>query len=432
MKILVIGSGGREHALVWKIAQSKLSGKIFCAPGNGGISGLAECVDIKADDIPGLLGFAWKEKIDLTVVGPEVPLTMGIVDEFANHNLRVFGPSKAAARLEGSKVFSKELMRKYNVPTADFSVFDNADEAVSYIEKIGGSCVVKADGLAAGKGVVVCRNADEAKAAVKSMMNDRVFGDAGNRILVEECLYGQEASILVITDGREVIALASSQDHKRIFDGDKGPNTGGMGAYSPAPLVTPVLFDEIMKTVVNRTIDGLAKEGIKFRGVLYAGIMVTKDGPRTLEFNVRFGDPETEAILPRMRSDIVEAMLAASSGNLSKFARAGGLKWDPRASVCVVCAAAGYPGSYDKGKEISGLEDVAAMKDVVVFHAGTAKAGGKTVTSGGRVLGVTGLGNTIRAAIGHTYNAVRKINFEGMQFRRDIGAKAVFGTKVLQ
>jgi len=425
MKILVIGSGGREHALVWKIAQSKLVSKIFCAPGNGGISGLAECVDIKADDIHGLLEFSRKEKIDLTVVGPEVPLPMGIVDEFANQKLRVFGPSKAAARLEGSKVFSKELMRKYHVPTADFSVFDNAAEAVSYIEKRGGPCVVKADGLAAGKGVVVAQNVDEAKAAVKSMMQERVFGDAGKRILVEECLYGQEASILVITDGREVVALASSQDHKRIFDGDKGPNTGGMGAYSPAPLVTPARFDEIMKTVVDRTIDGLAKEGIEFRGVLYAGIMATKDGPRTLEFNARFGDPETEAILPRMRSDLVEAMLAASSGNLAKFARAGGLQWDPRASVCVVCAAAGYPGSYDKGKEISGLEAVAAMKDAVVFHAGTAKSGGKIVTSGGRVLGVTGLGDTIRDAIGHTYSAVGKIHFEGMQYRRDIGAKAL-------
>lgn len=425
MKILVIGSGGREHALVWKIAQSPLVDKIFCAPGNGGISGLAECVDIKAEDIHGLLDFARREKIDLTVVGPEVPLTMGIADEFAHYGLQVFGPSKDAAKLEGSKIFSKELMRKYGVPTADFSVFDDASKAVSYIEKHGAPCVVKADGLAAGKGVVVAQTVDEAKAAVKAMMQDRVFADAGSRIIIEECLTGQEASILVITDGRTVIPLASSQDHKRIFDGDKGPNTGGMGAYSPAPLVTPALFDEIMNTVVYRTIDGLAKEGLNFCGVLYAGIMVTKAGPKTLEFNVRFGDPETEAILPRLRSDLVETMLAVSRGTLDKVSRSGGLMWDHRSSVCVVCAAGGYPGSYEKGKEISGLDAAGANGDVVVFHAGTARTGGKILTNGGRVLGVTALGADIKEAVRTAYSAVDKINFEGMQYRKDIGGKAL-------
>ncbi len=364
MRILVIGSGGREHALVWKIAQSKLVDKIFCAPGNGGTTALAENVDIKADDIQGLLEFSRKEHIDLTVAGPEVPLTLGIVDEFEKYKLPVFGPNKASAQMEGSKVFSKELMRKYKVPTADFKVFDDAAEARGYIEKIGAPCVVKADGLAAGKGVIVAKTVDEAKTAVRQIMEDRIFGNAGSRVIIEECLTGQEASILVLTDSKDVIQLVSSQDHKRIFDNDEGPNTGGMGAYSPAPVVTPALFDEIMKKIIFRTIDGLVKEGITYRGILYAGVMLTKDGPKTLEFNARFGDPETEAILPRMKSDIVEAMLATSSGNLGKFLKAGGLSWEPRPCVCVVCAAGGYPGEYKKGMPVTGLDATAAMKDM--------------------------------------------------------------------
>lgn len=432
MKILVIGSGGREHALVWKIAQSKLADKIFCAPGNGGIAQYAECVDIKADDIPQLLDFVRRERIDFTVVGPEAPLAAGIVDEFAKYNLRIFGPNKKAAQLEASKVFAKELMAKYKVPTADFKVFDNADEASRYAEKIGAPCVVKADGLAQGKGVIVAATVDEAKQAISSIMQQRIFGGAGNRVIIEECLEGQEASIIVITDSKEVIALASSQDHKRVFENDSGPNTGGMGAYSPAPVVTSELFKEILDQVVYRTIDGLVKEGIDCKGVLYAGIMITKDGPKVLEFNVRFGDPETQAILPRLKSDLLEVMLAAAEGKLNKLVKSGGLNWDNRVCVCVVCASGGYPGSYEKGKEIQGLDQTAKMKDIGVFHSGTKKvtrSGGQEVTSfvtdGGRVLGVTGLGNTIKEAVDKTYQAVGKINFEGIHYRRDIGQKAL-------
>jgi len=421
MRILVIGSGGREHALVWKIAQSKLVDKIFCAPGNGGIVQLAECIDIKADDIFGLLEFARKEKIDLTVVGPEKALALGIVDEFTKAGLKIFGPNKLAANLEASKVFSKELMAKYKVPTAKFKVFDSPDAAKKYIEANGAPCVVKADGLAAGKGVVVAKTIDEAKDAVTSMMQDKVFGDAGKKIIIEECLVGQEASILVITDSKEVVALASAQDHKRIFDDDQGANTGGMGAYSPAPIVTADILKEVMDKIIYRTIDGLAKEGIDYRGVLYAGIMLTKDGPQALEFNVRFGDPETQAILPRLKSDLVEVMLATSVGKLSKI---GALEWDAGACVSVVCAAGGYPGDYTKDKEISGLDQLAKLNDLVVFHAGTKKVGDKILTSGGRVLGVTGLGATIKEAIRKTYQAVEKIKFEGMHFRKDIGKKA--------
>ncbi len=422
MRILVVGSGGREHALVWKIAQSKLCDKIFCAPGNGGINQLAECLDIKAGDIFGLLEFARKEKIDLTVVGPEAALSLGIVDEFEKAGLKIFGPNKQAANLEASKVFSKELMAKYKVPAADFKIFDNPDTAKKYIEKIGAPCVVKADGLAAGKGVVVAKTASEAINAVTSIMQDKIFGDAGKKIIIEECLTGQEASILVITDSKEVIALASAQDHKRVFDNDEGENTGGMGAYSPAPIVTPDILKEIMQKIIYRTIDGLAKEGIAYRGVLYAGVMLTKDGPKTLEFNVRFGDPETEAILPRLKSDLVEIMLAASVGKLSKIRT---LEWDSRACVCVVCASRGYPGNYPKDKEIGGLDEAAKLNDVVVFHAGTKKSGNKILTSGGRVLGVTALGSTIKDAINQAYRAVEKINFEGMHYRKDIGRKAL-------
>jgi len=431
MRVLVIGSGGREHALVWKIAQSKLVDKIFCAPGNGGIAKLAECIDIKAEDTARLLEFAKKEKIDLTVVGPEAPLAAGIVDEFREQGLRVFGPNKKAAQLEASKVFAKEIMAKYNVPTAAFKIFDDVKEAYAYIEKIGAPCVVKADGLAAGKGVVVAKTIDEAKQAVTSMMQDRIFGDAGNKVIIEECLEGEEASILVITDSKEVIALASSQDHKRVFDNDQGPNTGGMGAYSPAPVVTKELFKEILDKVIYRTIDGLAKEGINYQGVLYAGIMITRDGPKTLEFNVRFGDPETEAILPRLKSDLVEIMLAVSEEKLS---RVRALEWDRRACICIVVASGGYPGSYAKGKVISGLEDAEEDKNVVVFHAGTKlrlindvgqKQERECLTDGGRVLGVTGLGDTIKEAIDKTYQAVEKISFDGMHYRKDIGRKAI-------
>lgn len=441
MKVLVIGSGGREHALVWRIAQSKLVDKIFCAPGNGGISEAAECIDIKAEDIAGLLGFARKEKIDLTVVGPEAPLALGIVDEFSNYRLRIFGPTKKASQLEASKVFAKELMAKYNVPTADFKIFSaeggsaayggDITEAKKYIEKKGAPCVVKADGLAQGKGVIVAKTIDEAKQAVTSIMQEKIFGEAGNKVIVEDCLEGQEASIIVITDSKEVVPLASSQDHKRVFDGDKGANTGGMGAYSPAPVVTEELFKEVLDKVIYRIIDGLVREGIDYKGALYAGIMITKDGPKVLEFNVRFGDPENQAIMPRLKSDLVEVMLATTEEKLTRIAETDGLNWDNCACVCVVCASGGYPGNYEKEKEIFGLDEVKKMKDIVVFHAGTKKVTSHPpqatglVTNGGRVLGVTGLGNNIKEAIDKTYQAVEKIHFEGMHYRRDIGQKAV-------
>ena len=432
MKILVIGSGGREHALVWKIAQSKLADKLFCAPANAGIIKQAECLDIKADDIPALAGFARQEKIDLTVVGPEAPLASGIADEFEKYNLRIFGPIRRAAQLEASKVFAKELMAKYKVPTADFCVFDDPALAKKHLSQRAMPCVVKADGLAAGKGVIICKSTAEAEEAIDSIMRDRAFGSAGDRIIVEDCLEGQEASIIVFTDSRQVLPLASSQDHKRVFDGDSGPNTGGMGAYSPAPIVNQGLFEAILERIIYPIIDALAKEGIDYKGVLYAGIMITRQGPKVLEFNVRFGDPETQAIMPRFNSDLIEAMLAVAQGKLSKFIRQGGISWDKRACVCVVCASGGYPGKYEKGSRIFGLEEAAKMQDIVVFHAGTKKATrspGHQVTSivtdGGRVLGVTGLGEGIKEAIDRTYQAVEKIHFTGMHFRRDIGQKAI-------
>jgi phosphoribosylamine--glycine ligase len=425
MRILVIGSGGREHALVWKLAQSPLAKKIFCAPGNGGIAGLAECIDIKVENIPALAEFCLKERIDFTVVGPEVPLCEGIVDEFSKCGMNIFGPDKASARMEGSKVFSKNLMAKYKVPTADFRVFDDPQAAKKYIEGINGPCVVKADGLAAGKGVVVAKNVDEARQAVVEMMEKKIFGAAGGRIIIEECLQGQEASILVFTDSREVIPLVSSQDHKRVFDNDQGPNTGGMGAYSPAPVVTRQLFQEILEKIVYRTIDGLMKEGMTYKGVLYAGVMLTPEGPKALEFNVRFGDPETQVIIPRMKSDLLELMMATSNQTLSKVVKSGGLEWDNRACACVVCSSGGYPGDYRKDKLISGLDDAARIKDAMVFHAGTRLSNGLCFTSGGRVLGVTGLGRTIKDAVAKAYTAVKKINFEGMHYRKDIGSKAI-------
>jgi len=432
MRVLVIGSGAREHALVWKIVQSKSVDKIFCAPGNAGIDRIAEClpagqagVDIKVEDVAKLLEFAKKEKIGLTVVGPEAALAVGIVDEFTRAGLKIFGPNKKASQIEASKIFAKELMAKYKVPTADFKIFDNAASAKKYIQGRGAPCVIKADGLAAGKGVMVAKTISEAEAAVDLILEKNAFGSAGSRIIIEDCLEGQEASILVLTDSKTVIPLVSSQDHKRVFDGDLGPNTGGMGAYSPAPVVTEAIFKEILDKIIYRTIDGLAKEGIEYRGILYAGVMLTKDGPQALEFNARFGDPETEAILPRLRSDLLEVMLSASSGQLNKIIKSGGLSWDPRSCVCVVCASGGYPGDYAKGKVITGLEAAAKLNDVMVFHAGTKKAQDKILTNGGRVLAVTGLGNTIKEAIEKSYQATGKISFEGMHYRKDIGHRAL-------
>lgn len=421
MRVLVVGSGGREHALAWKIRQSTLVDKVFCAPGNGGISKMAECIDVKPDDITGLIGFATRNKIDLTVVGPEAPLANGIVDRFCVNGLRVFGPSKEAARIEASKIFMKELMRKYSIPTADFEVFDDSGRAKKYIEGLKGNFVVKADGLAAGKGVVVCSSKDAGVSAVESMMDRRDFRDAGSRILIEECLEGEEASILVITDGKDCVPLASAQDHKRIFDGDNGPNTGGMGAYSPAPVMTPELMDSVMKDIIKPAIAAMGKEGSRYTGVLYAGIMATSAGPKVLEFNCRFGDPETQAILPRLKSDIIELIEASIDDEIDMAAP----EWDERPCVSVVLSSGGYPGEYETGFEIDGLDALEKSKDVVVFHAGTKISEGKIVTSGGRVLSVTALGSDIKDAIDRCYNAVNLVEFEGMHFRRDIGHRAL-------
>jgi phosphoribosylamine--glycine ligase len=425
MKILVIGSGGREHALVWKIKQSPRATKVYCAPGNGGISRDAECVDIDATNIPELIKFAKENDIGLTVVGPEAPLVAGIVDEFEAAGLKIFGPSKAAAQLEGSKVFAKEFMYDNNIPTAPFITFDDIDEAKEFLEQADLPLVVKADGLAAGKGVIICHTKEEAEKAVEEIMGEKVFQEAGNSIVIEECLTGEEVSILAVSDGMNAVILESSQDHKRIFDDDLGPNTGGMGAYSPAPMVNANLLKEIEATIIEPTIRGMRTAGTPFRGVLYAGLMITPDGPGVLEYNVRLGDPEAQAVLMRLKTDIVELMLAACEGNIGKIK----LEWDNRASVCVVISAAGYPNKYQKGMEINGLDKADALPDTKIFHAGTKFDGKKTVTSGGRVLGVTSLGKGIEQAINNAYKAVDLVKFDHCFFRRDIGAKALARVK---
>lgn len=422
MKVLVVGGGGREHALVWKISQSPRVECIFCAPGNAGIAQHAACVGIKAEDVAGLLDFARREGIDLTVVGPEAPLAAGIVDAFEAAGLRIFGPRQAAARLEASKVFAKELMLKYGVPTAEAAIFGAPADAIRYVRARGGPCVVKAEGLAAGKGVIVADDPAAAEAAIRHIMEEKAFGAAGERVLVEERLAGEEASVLAFTDGETVLPLLPAQDHKPVFDGDKGPNTGGMGAYTPAPAVTPALLKQIETEILLPVVRGLRAEGIVYKGVLYAGLMLTAAGPRVLEFNVRFGDPEAQPLLYLLRSDLVAVMEAVLAGKLGEVK----LDWHPGAAVCVVLAAAGYPGSYRKGDVIEGLEDV--PPDAMVFHAGTAVVDGKLVTAGGRVLGVTARGPDVRAAIARAYAAVAKIKFAGMHYRRDIGQKALART----
>ena len=421
MKILVVGSGGREHALVWKLAQGRVKHEIYCAPGNAGTGRIATNLPIGSEAITDLLKWAQENKPDLTVVGPEAPLCLGIADEFAEHGLRVFGPRKDAARLEGSKAFAKEVMVAAGVPTAQTRTFNDATDAVAYAESLTGGCVVKADGLAAGKGVIVCADPEESVAAIELAMVGRAFGEAGSTVLVEELLTGEEASILALVDGERVVMLASSQDHKRVFDGDKGPNTGGMGAYSPAPVVTDELRTVIMEQVFKRTLAELRKRGIAYRGVLYAGIMVTDNGPKVLEFNCRFGDPETQAVLARLDSDLAEALAATADGRLTSDM----VQWKPDAAVCVVMASGGYPGSYEKGLPIDGLTDAEQIEGTVVFHAGTKLAGDRTVTSGGRVLGVTSIGPTLRQAVERAYRAVDAIRFEDAQCRRDIAQKAL-------
>jgi len=421
MKILVVGGGGREHALVWKIAQSPKVSKIYCAPGNAGISEQATIVPIKANDLNGLLEFALKEKIDLTVVGPEDPLTQGIVDLFKSKDLFIFGANKKAAEIEGSKAFAKEMMKKYHIPTAFYGVFDTQKEAVKYIQKQGAPIVVKADGLAAGKGVIICKTVEEAIQSVDKIMAEKIFGEAGNRVVIEEYLIGEEASYIAFTDGKTILPMASSQDHKPIFDEDQGPNTGGMGAYSPAPVVTKEVHERIIEKVLRPIIYGMGEESRPYQGVLYAGLMIHDGHPKVLEFNARFGDPETQPVLMRMKGDIVPILEACMKGTLSQHR----IEWDQRPSVCVVIASKGYPGDYEKGKVIEGLKEVSRMEGVFVFHAGTAFKDGQMVTNGGRVLGVTGLGEDIPRAIQKTYQAVKKISWEGVHYRTDIGQKAL-------
>ena len=421
MKVLVIGGGGREHALVWKIAQSAKVKKIFCAPGNAGIAKIAQCVPISASDVEALAAFASKEGMDFTVVGPEAPLTEGLVDRFAALGLKVFGASKAAARLEGSKSFAKSLMEKYDIPTAKGRSFTSFKAACDYINKMQAPLVVKADGLAAGKGVIVCATREEAVAALESVMVKKEFGEAGKKALVEEFLVGEEASFLAFTDGKTVLPLPTSQDHKAVYDNDKGPNTGGMGAYSPAPVVDSFLHEKIMNTVMIPTVRAMAAEGCPYKGVLYAGLMISGDSVKVLEFNARFGDPEAQPLLMRLKTDLVSVMEAVAEERLSGIS----LEIDPRPCVCVVMASGGYPGKYAKGEAISGLDAASRMKDVVVFHAGTEEKKGRIVTSGGRVLGVTALGETIEKAIASAYKAVAKIMWNGAYHRTDIGQKAI-------
>lgn len=421
MKILVIGSGGREHALVWKIKQSKKAEKIYCAPGNAGISRMADCVDIAVTDVKKMLKFAKKEKIDLTVVGPESSLVAGIVDTFEKNGLRIFGPTMKAAELEGSKVFSKEFLQKYNIPTASFKVFKNSDKAKKYIDSHGAPIVVKADGLAAGKGVIVAKTTAEAKQAVDLIMADKAFGDAGNTIIIESCLTGEEASFIAFTDGKTVLPLPTSQDHKAVFEKDEGPNTGGMGAYSPAPVVTDEIADFVMNRVMLPTVKGLEAEGRPYKGMLYAGLMIDGDRINVLEFNCRFGDPEAQPLLMRLKSDIVDIFEAAIDGKLDRVE----MKIDPRPTVCVVMSSGGYPGPYEKGKVISGLTKASECRGVEVFHAGTVKKRGRIVTNGGRVLGITAVGNTLKDAIARAYAAVDEIKWSNCYCRRDIGEKAL-------
>ena len=421
MQVLVIGGGGREHTLVWKLAQSKSVTKIYAAPGNPGMKGLAECVDLDIADLDGLADWAEKHAIDLTVVGPEAPLVAGIVDVSKARGLTIFGPSAKAAEIEGSKIFSKELMEKYGVPTAFFKVCDNLADARAFVEEKGAPIVIKADGLAAGKGVVVAMTKDEALDALDDMMGHHKFGSAGNRVVIEEFMEGEEASLLAFTDGKTIVPMLAAQDHKRVNDGDQGPNTGGMGAYCPAPVMTAALKEKTVKEVLRPIVDALAKEGRPYFGCLYAGLMIKGDSVKVVEFNARFGDPETQVVLPLLQSDLAEIMVACAKGTLQPEM----VEWSDKAAVCVVMASGGYPGSYKKGLPITGLKAAGAMEDVVVFHAGTREEDGKILTNGGRVLGVTAVADDIPSAQQKAYDAVDKIHFEGAHFRQEIAWRAL-------
>ena len=423
MRILLIGGGGREHALAWKLAQSPKVEKLYAAPGNPGIALLnkCECINLNVDDLEGVADYAEEKSIDLTVVGPEAPLVAGLADVFKRRGLPVFGPSKAAAQLEGSKAFSKELMAKYNIPTAFFKICEDIETAKAYVEEKGAPIVVKADGLAAGKGVVVAMTKAEALDAIDEMMGDHKFGAAGARLVLEEYMEGEEASLLAFTDGKTVVPMIAAQDHKRIFDGDEGPNTGGMGTYAPAPVMTDILRLKATELILKPVVEAMAKEGMPYQGCLYAGLMIKGDSVKVVEFNCRFGDPETQVVLPLLDGDLAEIMLACATGTLEQTEVA----WHDKAAVCVVMASGGYPESYEKGKEITGLEAAAEDKNVVVFHAGTKEADGKILTSGGRVLGVTAVDSSIKAARDRAYVAVEKIAFEKNFYRKDIAWRAL-------
>ncbi len=416
--VLVIGQGAREHAMVWKLKQSRGVDQVFAVPGNAGIAELAECLDIKLE-IGRLLDLIDRKRIDLTVVGPEAPLMEGIVDEFEARGLKIFGPRRDAALLEGSKVFTKNLLKKYGIPTADFQSFSDIDEARDYLREKGAPIVVKADGLAAGKGVIVAADMETAYHALDTIMRDRAFGDAGREVVIEECLQGEEVSVFALCDGKTVVPMVAAQDHKRVFDGDQGPNTGGMGAYSPPPFYSPELHRRVMNEIMEPVVKAMAAEGRPYKGVLYAGLMLTADGPKVLEFNVRLGDPEAQVILPLMETDYLTVLEAVIDEKLDSTP----ISFLPRASVCVVLASAGYPGKYETGHAITGLEDVSA--DIMVFHAGTRRAGSQLVTNGGRVLSVVSTGDTVAQAIDRVYREIPRIHFEGMHYRRDIGKRAL-------
>lgn len=419
MKVLIVGGGGREHALAWKIAQSPKVEKLYCAPGNGGISTLAQCVPIKATDIEGITAFVKNEGIDLVMVAPDDPLAAGMVDALENAGVRAFGPSKNAAIIESSKVFSKELMKKYKLPTAAYEVFENMDAAIAYLSGVRYPVVIKADGLALGKGVIIAQEYAGAVKAVKDMMSDKVFGSAGDRVVIEEFLVGPEVSILAFTDGKTVVPMVSSQDHKRALDNDQGLNTGGMGAFSPSRLYTGELHAFCMNNIYIPTIEAMNSEGRKFKGVIYFGLILTEEGPKVLEYNARFGDPETQVVLPRLKTDIIEIFEAIIDERLDSVK----IEWEDNAAVCVILASGGYPGKYRTGIEITGLAQAEQDPSVVVFHAGTRLEDGKYFTAGGRVLGVTAIADTMDNAREKAYAAVEKISFDGMHFRRDIGIK---------
>ncbi len=419
MKILVVGSGGREHTIVWKLKQSPLADKIYCAPGNAGISELAECVPIGAMEFDKLISFAKENAIDYTVIGMDDPLAGGIVDAFEKEGLKVFGPKQNAAILESSKAFSKDLMKKYNIPTASYEVFDDYEAAKEYLQKQSMPIVLKADGLALGKGVLICKTLEEAEQALKEMMKEHKFGSAGNKIVIEEFLEGPEVSILSFCDGKTIIPMVSAQDHKRAFDNDKGLNTGGMGTFSPSKFYTEEMAKKCMETIFQPTVDAMIKENRKFVGIIYFGLMYTKNGMKVIEYNARFGDPETQVILPRLKTDLLEIMLACTNGTLDEI----NIEWYDNAAVCVILASGGYPVSYEKGYTITGLEEIAKKENTIVFHSGTAKKDGKFITSGGRVLGITGIGNTIEEAIQTAYEGVKIVDFDKKHFRTDIGKK---------